>query len=73
MPQFRDIRQTDAIKAFVALGGWERPGKGSHRVVKMPNGANLSVPSGIVKVGLLKHLIRISELSDEAFLAKLGR
>ena len=48
-------------------------GKGSHRVVKMPNGVNLSIPSGVVKIGLLKHLIKIAELSDEEFLRAAGR
>jgi predicted RNA binding protein YcfA (HicA-like mRNA interferase family) len=69
----RDIRQREAINAFLRLGGRERTGKGSHRVVKMPNGANLSVPSGVLKVGLLKHLVRVAEVSEEAFLEAVGR
>ncbi len=73
MPEFRDVSQTEAVKAFVALGGRERTGKGSHRVVKMPNGRNLAVPSRTVKVGLLKALIRTSGYSDEDFAEALGR
>jgi predicted RNA binding protein YcfA (HicA-like mRNA interferase family) len=74
MPKFpRDIRQADAVTAFRRRGGVERRGKGSHRVVNMPNGVNLSVPSGIVKVGLLRSLIRSAELTDEEFLESLRR
>ena len=73
MPPFRDIRQSEAVRAFVKLGGVERAGKGSHRVVKMPNGVNVSVPAGIVKVGLLKSLIKSAECSEERFLHEIGR
>ena len=73
MPPFRDIRQTQAVRAFVRLGGVERAGKGSHRVIKMPNGVNVSVPAGIVKVGLLKSLIKSAECSEERFLHEIGR
>ena len=73
MPEFRDITQAEAVKAFVSFGGIERTGKGSHRVVKMPNGRNLSVPAGIVKVGLLKALVRTANLAEDEFLAALGR
>jgi len=69
MPPFpRDIRQHRAVAGFCRLGGIERTGKGSHRVVKMPNGANLAIPAGIVKVGLLKHLIKIAHLTEGQFL-----
>ena len=61
------------MAAFVRLGGRERKGKGSHRVVKMPNGRNLSIPSGIVKVGLLKNTIRNADCTDEEFLKAAGR
>ena len=55
------------------MGGQERKGKGSHRVVKMPNGLNLSIPSGSLKVGLLRDLIQKSESSVEEFLKAAGR
>ena len=55
------------------MGGQERKGKGSHRVVKMPNGLNLAIPSGPLKVGLLHSLIRKAESSVEEFLKAAGR
>ena len=55
------------------LGGIERSGKGSHRVVNMPNGRNLSVPSDVVKLGLLRHLVAMAEVGDGDFLAAAGR
>ena len=57
------------MKALVRLGGEERrgKGKGSHRVVNM-NGYNLSVPAGILKIGLLKRLIKLSGRTEIEFL-----
>ena len=66
-PSLRNIRQEDAVKALVRLGGQERRGKGSHRVVNM-NGYNLSVPAGVLKIGLLKRLIKLSGRSEIEFL-----
>jgi predicted RNA binding protein YcfA (HicA-like mRNA interferase family) len=66
-PSLRTIRQEDAVKALVRLGGEERRGKGSHRVVNM-NGYNLSVPAGILKIGLLKRLIKLSGRTEIEFL-----
>lgn len=65
-PTLRDVRQEDAVRAFVRLGGIERRGKGSHRVVNM-NGRNLSVPHGILKTGLLRHLLKLAGVSEEQF------
>lgn len=55
------------MKAFVKLGGTKRRGKGSHRVVNL-NGYNLSIPHGVLKVGLLKHLIKLSGVTEDKFL-----
>ena len=66
-PSLKNIRQEDAVKAFVRLGGEERRGKGSHRIVNM-NGYNLSVPAGILKIGLLKRLIKLSGTTEGEFL-----
>jgi predicted RNA binding protein YcfA (HicA-like mRNA interferase family) len=63
----RNVRQPRAVAAFVKAGGVERRGKGSHRVVKMPNGNVLAVPAGILKVGLLKHLVKTADLSEDEF------
>lgn len=73
MPELRDVSQREAIRTFERLGGTTRRGKGSHMVVKMPNGRALAVPSGTVKIGLLKHLIRNSGRSEHDFLQELGR
>lgn len=66
MPPLRNIRQDDAVKAFCRLGGVERRGKGSHRVVTL-NGQPLIVPKGILKIGLLKTLIKQAGVSEEEF------
>jgi len=66
----RNVRQREAIRAFVRLGGVERKGKGSHRIVSM-NQANLSIPHGILKEGLLRRLIELSGFSVEDFLGEL--
>jgi hypothetical protein len=66
----KNIRQEEAVRAFVRLGGIERSGKGSHRVVNV-NGMNLSIPYGIIKEGLLRHLIQISGFTIEDFFSEL--
>ena len=52
--------------AFIRLGGEEHSGKGSHRVVKI-NDHTLSIPYGTLKVGLLKHLIRVAGVTEQEF------
>ena len=66
----RNIRQGEAVRAFVRLGGIERSGKGSHKVVNI-NKMNLSVPHGVLKEGLLRRLIQLSGFSVEDFLREL--
>lgn len=66
----RNVHQQEAVRAFVRLGGAERPGKGSHRVVNI-NQVNLSIPHGILKIGLLQHLIKLSGFSVDDFLREL--
>ena len=63
----RNVRQAEAVRAFIRLGGIERHGKGSHKVVNL-NGMNLSIPHGILKEGLLRRLIQISGVTVEDFL-----
>ena len=55
------------MRALVRIGGEDRRGKGSHRVVNL-NGYNLSVPAGVLKIGLLKHLIKLSGVTEGEFL-----
>lgn len=66
----RNVRQREAVQAFVRLGGIERPGKGSHRVVNI-NQVNLSIPHGVLKEGLLRRLIQVSGFTVEDFLREL--
>jgi len=71
VPSLRNVQQEPAVRAFIKAGGQERQGKGSHRVIKMPNGRNLSVPSGVIKIGLLKHLVKMAEITEEEFFSLL--
>jgi len=66
----RNVRQREAVRAFVKLGGIERRGKGSHRVVNI-NQMNLSIPHGVLKEGLLRRLIQLSGFTVEDFLREL--
>ena len=66
----RNVRQREAVQAFVRLGGTLRQGKGSHKVVNL-NGMNLSIPKGVLKEGLLRRLIQISGVTEEDFLREL--
>ena len=70
----RNVRQAEAIRAFIRLGGEELKGrgKGSHRVVTMPNSPHrLTVPGGILKIGLLESLIKTAGLSEDEFMEAL--
>ena len=55
------------MRALVRLGGEARRGKGSHRFVNL-NRYNLSVPAGVLKIGLLKQLIKLSGVTEGEFL-----
>jgi len=67
--ELRGVRGKDTIKAFVRAGGIERPGKGDHINIKMPNGMIITVPDkGELKVGLLRSVIHKAGLTEEQFL-----
>ena len=64
----------------LALGAFERGGgtvirtRGSHCLLRMPNGETLAVPlHKELKVGLLLHLVRRAGMTPEAFRAFLER
>lgn len=38
------IKGKEAIKVFVRVGGIEKPGKGDHINIKMPNGVIVTIP-----------------------------
>ena len=55
MPQLRNVRQEQAVTAFVGLGGVERRTRKNYRMVTMPNGALLAIPTGTLKISLRTH------------------
>jgi len=66
--ELRGIKGKEAIKAFIRAGGIERPGKGDHVNIKMPNGMIITIPDkGEIKVGLLKAAIHKAGLTEEQF------
>jgi len=67
----RNVKQAEAIRAFVRAGGVQRRGRGGHQFVKMPNGATLSIPTGTLKVGLLETLVKRAGISMDEFLELL--
>lgn len=67
-PQFRNVTQDEAIKAFCKAGGVQRRHtKRGHAIIKMPNGKIVSLPTGVLMIGLLKAQIKVAGLSDEEF------
>ncbi len=67
----RNVRQREALRAFLRAGGIERKSNGGHRIIKMPNGHIVSLPTGILKTGLLEAEVRKSNLTMERFLELL--
>ena len=67
--ELRGIKGREAIKAFLRAGGTERPGKGDHVNIKMPNGIIITIPGkGELKIGLLKSAIHKAGLTENQFL-----
>jgi predicted RNA binding protein YcfA (HicA-like mRNA interferase family) len=55
-------------KVFHRAGGIEKPGKGDHVNIKMPNGMIITIPDmGELKIGLLKSMIHKAGLTEEQF------
>ncbi len=67
----RDIKQDEAIRAFVRAGAVERKAKRGHRALRAANGALLSLPSGTLKVGLLEKQIKRAGMTIQEFLELL--
>lgn len=72
MPQLRNVRQADAAKAFIKLGGQDRGTKKNYRMIRMPNGTLIELPSGTLKIGLLISQIRRAGLTTAEFEEALG-
>ena len=67
--ELRGVKGKEAIKAFIRAGGIEKPGKGDHINIKMPNGMVITIPDkGELKIGLLKSAIHKAGLTEEEFL-----
>jgi predicted RNA binding protein YcfA (HicA-like mRNA interferase family) len=72
-PLPRGVRQEQAIRALVRAGGEEDrgAGKGSHRRVKMPNGAKVTIPAGVLRVGTLSVILKRAGLTTDEFVELL--
>jgi predicted RNA binding protein YcfA (HicA-like mRNA interferase family) len=65
------INQSRAVKAFEHAGGELKKTKRGHAVLKMPNGRLVSLPSGILKKGLLENQIKAGGLTVDEFVKYL--
>ena len=70
MPSLSNIKQAQAVKAFVRMGGKKRKSKSGHAIVKFGPHV-LSFPSGILKEYLLKNQIKVAGKTEEEFLNNL--
>lgn len=66
-----NVRQREAGRAFIRAGGEDKGSPSGHWIIKMPNGNRLSLPSGVLKVGLLKAQIKAAGMTEEEFLELL--
>ena len=66
-----NVRQREAVRAFMRAGGTDRGQGSGHWVIKMPNGRRVSLPTGVLKQGLLRAQIRVAGLTEEEFLSLL--
>lgn len=67
MPRLRNVRQDEAAKVFIRLGGVDRGTKKNYRMIRMPNGSLIQLPSGTLKYGLLSAQIKRAGLTVEEF------
>ena len=70
-PELCGVRQAEAARAFIRLGGEDRATKKNYRMIRMPNGQLIELPSGILKTGLLRSQIRRAGLTVEQFMEAL--
>ncbi len=66
-----NVRHGEAGRAFIKAGGIDKGSPNGHWNIKMPNGMRVSLPHGILKVGLLKAQIKVAGLSEDEFLELL--
>ena len=70
MPKLPQLRPKNAMKALQKKGFTKRPGKGSHVVLKHPDGRHTVVPihNKSLSKGTLKAILRQSKVSLEELL-----
>ena len=66
-----NVRQGEAGRAFIKAGGIDKGSPSGHWIIKMPNGNRLSLPTGVLKVGLLKGQIKAAGLTEDQFMEVL--
>ena len=66
-----NVRQGEAGRAFIKAGGIDKGSPSGHWIIKMPNGNRLSLPSGVLKLGLLRAQIKAAGLTEDEFLELL--
>jgi predicted RNA binding protein YcfA (HicA-like mRNA interferase family) len=73
MPELRNVRPSEAIRAFERAGGKAVAGRGDHVKITMPNGAVVILVGGRqpLKVGLLVAMIKRAGLTVDEFAALL--
>jgi len=67
--KLRDVKATDAIRAFERLGYRVVSSKGSHRRLRHPDKGQIVIPvhRGAVKVGIIMDALKKAEISIEEF------
>ena len=73
MPELRNVRPRDAIRAFERAGGHATRGRGDHVNIKMPNGQIVTIVDTRepAKIGILIGGIRKAGLTTEEFIELL--
>ena len=56
---------------YIRAAGEDKGQASGHRVIKMPNGRRISLPTGVLKEGLLRAEIKAAGLAAEEFLELL--
>ncbi len=73
MPELRNVRPRDAIRAFERAGGRTSQGRGDHVNIKMPNGQIVTLVDTRepAKIGILVGVIKKAGLTVEQFVSLL--
>ncbi len=66
-----NVRHGEAGRAFIKAGEVDPGSPNGHWNIKMPNGRRVSLPHGILKVGLLKAQIEVAGMTEAEFMELL--